>query len=157
MMKLSVLKNKLQITFIFILATLFVTSCKQKILKETIGVYCVYEKKPTDAVYEEIQLVSNKFIESSEDSIYEIKSLRIQFPNKLKEISLKDSSSCKFYFTETKEDFNPKKLKINGSINCKEIDSSLWEIDIELREIKYHGIISKKDRKANLFLLEEIK
>lgn len=152
-----VLKNKLQVKFIFILATLLVTSCKQKILKETTGVYCVYETKPIDGVYEEIQLVSNKFIESSEDSIYKIKNLRIQFPNKLKEISLKDSSVCKFSFTETQEDLNPKKLKINGSINCKAIDSSLWKIDIELGEIKYHGIISKKDRKPNLFLLEEIR
>jgi hypothetical protein len=107
-MKLSILKNKLQITSVFILAILFVTSCKQKFSKETIDVYCVYEKKPTDAVYEEIQLISNKFIESSEDSIYEIKSLRIQFPNKLKEFSLRDSSTVNSILPKLRKILIPK-------------------------------------------------
>jgi len=85
------------------------------------------------------------------DSIFEGKNIGIHFPRGINQFSLKDSLKCKFTLTESSNgNIHYEKIK-KGKINCKSINHDLWDIEIEIEDIHYKGIISKNSKTANFF------
>lgn len=142
--------------FISLIILLFY-SCDKKVLKEEKNFYCAFDNNKEylletgSKIYEEIDFNSFKVIYSiSQDTIFESRYLKIEFPEDLKSFSLKDSSICKFTLTEYDVNNNRRERKLNsGIINCSAINNDLWDLEIKFDDIHYRGIISKRNEKSS--------